>query len=238
MARVVAALLTAGISFPSPAMPLDPADDNTVFSSQWMVGERVAAPWANVTHVEFDFVDPSSALFAIHDDDIHKLERDWPPGPRPKDAAEVEACLKLVADNAAARGPHEEDILTEKTGPAGRLASAAAAAPVEAANCIGVVANACIQKAGDSNGTRIECYEREKAVWDARLNQAYKRVTAESEPDVRDSYQKVQRAWLAYRDARCNHPSIEFKGSMAGPMQAWCQLELTANQALWLERRP
>jgi uncharacterized protein YecT (DUF1311 family) len=76
------------------------------------------------------------------------------------------------------------------------------------------MANACIQKAGDSDGTRIEYYERERAVWDARLNQAYKSLRVESEPDVRESYQKVQRAWIAYRDARCNHPPIEFKGSM------------------------
>jgi uncharacterized protein YecT (DUF1311 family) len=63
-------------------------------------------------------------------------------------------------------------------------------------------------------------------------------LRAESEPDVRESYQKVRRAWLAYRDARCNHPPIEFKGSMAGPMQAWCLFHLTADQALWLEGRP
>jgi hypothetical protein len=120
MPRLMAAILTVGILFPVPAMPLDPSED----------------------------------------------------------AAQVEACLKLVADNDAARGPHEEELLTEKTGPAGRLASAAATAPVESASCVGVVANACIQKAGDSNGTRIECYERERAVWDARLNQTYKRLRA------------------------------------------------------------
>jgi hypothetical protein len=73
--------------------------------------------------VEFHFLDPYTALFAVGDDFVHKLERDWPPGPRPKDATQVEACLKLVADNVAARGPYEEEILTEKTGPAGRLAS-------------------------------------------------------------------------------------------------------------------
>jgi uncharacterized protein YecT (DUF1311 family) len=131
-----------------------------------------------------------------------------------------------------------DKVYDRDTGPAGRLTSAAATAPVESVSCIGVVANACIQKAGDSSGTRIECYERERAVWDARLNQAYKRLRAESEPDVRESYQKVQRAWLAYRDARCSHPPIEFKGSMAGPMQPWCRFHLTADQALWLEGRP
>jgi hypothetical protein len=121
--------------------------------------------------VEFHFIDPYTALFAVDDDYVYKLERDWPPGPRPKDAAQVEACLKLVADNDAARGTHEEELLTEMTGPAGRLTSAAATAPFESASCVGVVANACIQKARDSNGTRIECYQRERAVWDARLNQ-------------------------------------------------------------------
>jgi Lysozyme inhibitor LprI len=70
-----------------------------------------------------------------------------------------------------------------------------------------------------------------------QVTEPYKRLRAESEPDVRESYQKVQRAWMAYRDARCNHPPIELKGSMAGPMQAWCLFHLTADQALWLEGR-
>ncbi|HTV33820.1 MAG TPA: lysozyme inhibitor LprI family protein [Methylocella sp.] len=310
------ALLVAGLLISTPAMPFDPSQDMTVFSDQWRLTERVAAPWMGDTGqqdslntwlghsirflheridaraplgclkpkyefrqlapralfhgkltdpeqqapvlgfdeadikeqkiwtlttgcgVEFYFIDPYTVLFASDDNYVYKLVRDAPPGPRPKDAAEVEACLKLVADNDAARGSHEEDILTEKTGPAGRLASASAIAPVQSVSCIGVVANACIQKSGDSDGTRIECYERERAVWDARLNQAYKNLWAKSEPDVRASYQKVQRAWMAYRDARCNHPLIEFKGSMAGPLQAWCLFHLTADQALWLEGRP
>jgi hypothetical protein len=62
---------------------------------------------------------------------VYKLERDWAAWPPPKDAVLVEACLKLVADNAAARGPLEEELLTEKTGPSGRFASAAETAQFE-----------------------------------------------------------------------------------------------------------
>jgi hypothetical protein len=216
-------------------MAVEPSEDKTVFSDQWMLGELVAAPWTNgpgqqdslnnmlghpirflreridaaaplgcakpkyafkqlapraLFHgrltdpdaqavalgfdegnvreqkiwtlatgcgVEFHFIDPYTALFVVGDDYVYKLERDWPPGPRPIDAALVEACLKLVADNDAARGPHEEELLTEKTGPAGRLASAAATAHFESVSCVGVMANACIQKARDSkwNSDRV-----------------------------------------------------------------------------------
>ena len=49
MPRLMAALLTVGILIPARAMPLDPPEDKTVFSGQWMLGERVAAPWTNGT---------------------------------------------------------------------------------------------------------------------------------------------------------------------------------------------
>lgn len=153
------------------------------------------------------------------------------------DRAALAACLDLVKKNEAARGLHDPDELTEKAGPAGRLAAARAAAPRRADSCIGVVATACIQGEGnESTATMVQCYGSEADAWDARLNAAYKALLANGDgQDVADGLRKTQRSWIAFRDAACAQPAVVFKGTMAGPMSAYCVLELTARQALWLE---
>jgi len=156
---------------------------------------------------------------------------------QPKDASAVEACLRLAQKIEDARGTHEPDELAEEPGPAGRLSAAREAAMGEAGNCLGVVATACIQAEGNmSASVLVSCYARERDVWDARLNAAYKKVLASAEgEDVADGFRKVQRAWIAFRDASCAQPAIFFKGTMAVPMEAYCVMKMTAQQALWLE---
>jgi uncharacterized protein YecT (DUF1311 family) len=153
------------------------------------------------------------------------------------DRAAVESCLALVAKNEAARGLHEAEELTEKTGPEGRLRAAAEAASRERESCIGVVATACIQAEGNaSTRAMVTCYEREAAVWDGRLNAAFKKVLASGDgDDVAEGYRKVQRAWIAFRDASCAQPAIVFKGTVANPMRGYCMMNMTARQAIWLE---
>jgi uncharacterized protein YecT (DUF1311 family) len=153
------------------------------------------------------------------------------------DRAALAACLQLVKKNEAARGPHGPDEMTEKPGPEGRLAAARAAAPRRTDSCIGVVSTACIQGEGnESTATMVQCYGREADAWDGRLNAAYKAAVANGDgQDVADGLRKTQRAWIAFRDSACAQPAIVFKGTMASPMTAWCVLELTARQALWLE---
>jgi uncharacterized protein YecT (DUF1311 family) len=157
--------------------------------------------------------------------------------PLDADMATVEACLSLIRKNQEARGPHEPDELTEKIGPKGRLGAARDAAPMEAESCIRVVATACIQAAGNlSNATYNQCYGRETDVWDARLNAAYKKLLANGDgEDVAEGFRKTQRAWIAYRDASCAQAWLVFKGTMANPIGAYCRMEKTARQALWLE---
>jgi len=153
------------------------------------------------------------------------------------DRAALAGCLELVKKNDAARGRHDPDELTEKPGPEGRLAAAQAAAPRRADSCIGVVATACIQAEGnETTATMIQCYGREAESWDARLNAAYRALLANGDgQEVADGLRKTQRSWTAFRDAACAQPAVVFKGTMAGPMSAYCVLELTARQALWLE---
>ncbi len=153
------------------------------------------------------------------------------------DRAALAACLQLVKKNEAARGPHGSDEMSEKAGPEGRLAAARSAAPRRADSCIGVVSTACIQGEGnESTATMVQCYGREADAWDGRLNTAYKALMANADgQDVADGLRKTQRNWIAFRDTACAQPAIAFKGTMAGPMTAWCVLEMTARQALWLE---
>ncbi len=149
----------------------------------------------------------------------------------------LKACLELVQKNVEARPPHEEDELTEKTGPRGRLDAARAAAAFQAESCIGVAATACIQAEGNtSTAVMTDCYGSEADAWDRRLNAAYKRLLSNGDgKDVAEGLRKTQRAWMAWRDASCAQPSIVFKGSMASPMSAYCRLGATARQAIWLE---
>ncbi len=153
------------------------------------------------------------------------------------DRAALAACLELVKKNEAARGVHDSDELTERAGAQGRLAAAQAAAPRRADSCIGVVATACIQSEGNgSTATMVQCYGREAETWDARLNAAYKALLANGDgQDVADGLRKTQRNWVAFRDSACAQPAVVFKGTMAAPTSAYCVLELTARQALWLE---
>jgi uncharacterized protein YecT (DUF1311 family) len=152
-----------------------------------------------------------------------------------EDVAAVKACTDLAAEKAKKAAP-DKDELEEKVGPEGRLRAASEHAGHAAESCIGVLAVACVHKEGNmSNGVLNQCYDREAAVWDKRLNAAYRAALAKMEKDAADNLRKTQRAWIAWRDASCRQPSLTFKGSMAGPMEAWCGMNLTARQAIWME---
>ena len=147
----------------------------------------------------------------------------------------VNACTDVAANNEKT-GPGPPDELEEKAGPEGRLATAAEAARRAPASCIGVWSTACIQKAGNmSNGVLNDCYGQEAAAWDKRLNVAYGKASSGMEKDALENLRKVQRAWIVWRDATCKQPYLVFQGTMAGPMESWCMLDLTARQAIWME---
>lgn len=155
--------------------------------------------------------------------------------PTTESLAAVKACTDLVANNEKT-GPAPPDELEEKAGAEGRLAAAAEAARRSPANCIGVWSTACIQKAGNmSNSVLDDCYAQESAAWDKRLNIAYGKASAGMGKEALDNLRKVERAWIAWRDASCKEPYLVFQGTMANPMEAWCMLDLTARQAIWME---
>ncbi len=151
--------------------------------------------------------------------------------PAKADVAAVEACLSLVRSNEKKAGVTPD----ETPGPAGRLAAQARSAPLDSTSCIGVLATACVAKEGESDGARSQCSSREAAVWDQRLNAAYRKALGAMEKEGAENLRKTQRAWIAYRDARCRQAWETYHGSMAGPIQAWCEMEQTARQALWMD---
>jgi uncharacterized protein YecT (DUF1311 family) len=149
--------------------------------------------------------------------------------PPKADVEAVSACLALVKENVKKAGPTKN----ERPGAASRLAAAALDAPRDPASCISVVFTACVAKEGDADLTRAECALREKAVWDQRLNEAYRKALDSMEKEGADNLRKTQRAWIALRDLRCGQAWATWQGTMAGPVQAWCEMEMTARQALW-----
>ena len=149
------------------------------------------------------------------------------------DKERMEACLKLVANNREARGAYTEPFLDEAPTAAARLEGVGKQARYLNSSCIGAIAYPCIAK-HDDDATRNACYDRERAFWNERLNANYKRELAKANPNVAASLKKIERAWLAWRDARCVHSQIELQGSMAGPLEASCLMQTTADQALWM----
>jgi len=117
--------------------------------------------------------------------------------------------------------------------------------------CIGVSANACMEDSvgGFSTVGMGACLNRELRWWDARLNASYRAVMADdkatdaqyiadqiSAPSLAKALKAMQRAWIPYRDNRCNYESAQFGGGTGqGPAQLGCLLTMTAEQTLFLE---
>ncbi|TCT37639.1 lysozyme inhibitor LprI family protein [Martelella mediterranea] len=117
--------------------------------------------------------------------------------------------------------------------------------------CVGLSANAC-QEASDYGSTTIgmiSCLSKEADFWDARLNATYKQLmerakeadkAAADDPHaiekVAEKLRDMQRSWIAYRDNRCAYEYSQWQGgTIAGPVSASCALEVTAEQAIYLE---
>lgn len=123
----------------------------------------------------------------------------------------------------------------------------------DAESCIGVVSDDCMrQPGGDSTMGMNECLSREIAVWDARLNAAYKAALAGFvASQTLDRYdakagtttsikganlvRDTERAWIAYRDLKCAAAQLPMAGGTgASLLGGSCLLRETARQAIWL----
>jgi uncharacterized protein YecT (DUF1311 family) len=162
----------------------------------------------------------------------------------------IAACFAtfVIAAHAPAWGE-------DKVAPKDRTALAtcldqAKAGKKTAEGCIGTVQKPCIESpdGGTTMGMK-ECTGREIAVWDERLNQAYRAALAGDlgkQQTVRDGDKRkltgadilrdAQRAWVAFRDKKCDAAGLPMEGGTgAGLLSGDCYLQETARQALWLE---
>lgn len=113
-------------------------------------------------------------------------------------------------------------------------------------DCIGVSAGICMQQpGGDSTYGMGFCLDSELQYWDGLLNDNYQQLRATmqaSDADLpdhlavqADGLRDMQRAWIAYRDARCGYEATMWQGGTgASPAFLSCAMLLTGEQALYL----
>lgn len=112
--------------------------------------------------------------------------------------------------------------------------------------CIGLAANACMEQPGGYSTVAMGfCLDRELVYWDSMLNESYGQLMqAMRAADAglpthlaiqASSLRDMQRAWIAYRDARCDHVASLWQGGTgASPAFLTCLLQETGEQALYL----
>lgn len=125
------------------------------------------------------------------------------------------------------------------------------ATPAEAYDCIGKVAQACMEEeeGGFSTYGMTACMMMENGLWDNILNAEWQvhmaaaRAQDEAErpyhdgafADAKERLLAAQRAWIAFRDADCSAASASWgSGSMRHIEFASCMLDHTARRVLTL----
>lgn len=118
-------------------------------------------------------------------------------------------------------------------------------------SCIGRSAQICMGATNDGSTTigMMDCLGAEQEFWDGRLNAGYKVVRSKaraldaemaeigsSAPKVELPLRDMQRAWITYRDTTCDfEQSLWGGGSGGGPAVISCLMQMTGEQALYLE---
>lgn len=98
--------------------------------------------------------------------------------------------------------------------------------------CIGVAADACLEKGEDpSTFGMIACHGDEADVWDDRLNRDYQVLMKSVDKErIRD----LERAWLVFRDKKCSYHQVEDDGQVGMIENIRCYMQETGRQALFL----
>lgn len=93
----------------------------------------------------------------------------------------------------------------------------------------------CMEASGGVTVEMLDCIAAEHSRQDARLNRAYRALTAQLGADRRKELLAAQRLWIQYRDANCRFYADPDGGTIASINAASCGLEMTARRATELE---
>lgn len=110
---------------------------------------------------------------------------DAPFDPSDKERAAVDACLKRSASEAELK---------------------------QMSDCIGVVADKCIDAPDATTLSLVACHMREQKIWDAHLNDWYGKAKGRLEGDAAAALQSAQRDWIAFREAKCDYWQKRYDG--------------------------
>ena len=102
-------------------------------------------------------------------------------------------------------------------------------------NCIGIVADPCVEKS-DKMGARTKaCAARELAVWTALTEGASKRVKAGGFKDISAALAESDKGWTQLRDKLC--PAFDkIEPGFLPADGTYCRMQVTAHRALLLRR--
>lgn len=102
--------------------------------------------------------------------------------------------------------------------------------------CIGKVSTPCQERPGMSSNVGMRmCFDREGAIWDALLNERYRRLQAKLSAEGRAKLRDVQKLWMRWRDAKCEMAHVFHEGgSIAGPLSRECVMSETGRRAIEL----
>ena len=103
------------------------------------------------------------------------------------------------------------------------------------AACLMRIAKPCMGRdEGAADHRKMDCLGRERLVWDKILNDSYKTMMKELDPDQQTKLREMQRSWIQTRDLTCAFWYDYFQGTMANPMIAYCNNRETARRAIFL----
>jgi len=130
---------------------------------------------------------------------------------------------------------------TEDGSPDAAVSSCLAAAPNPRA-CIGAYADPCMETPqGSTTVGMADCLAAEIAEWEARADDAFKRLRAlarsldEAAPETEAlaALRRAHRAWTAFREAECRAVAAPYSGgTIYGVAFTQCSLTLSAERAL------
>jgi uncharacterized protein YecT (DUF1311 family) len=99
-----------------------------------------------------------------------------------------------------------------------------------------LVADPCMGPPGSApDRVMADCFAIEGVIWDALLNDSYKKLLATLDDEQAAKARAMQRAWIAYRDSTCRFYDDKIRGTMSIMMHAACNTRETARRAMLLD---